>query len=219
MENCAPPTEFRTFSDDGLDVSIVTLSKSEVESVRVIYLNVEPFYSEELGVHYRLNIFSHKSSRSLLITYLSNKKFGLRDEYAADGVAIKEEILVIQDHRTPPRRLKAEEGSEEREASGEPPPKFDNLEIEYEYTEEYTSTPDWVFSMGSDGRLHRKRIYGPFDSGFFPGDGHTMIGVRINATPYKVMPGKKVYRIKLVMHDGKERYMRIEVLTDIEPDI
>jgi len=216
MKNCAPPTEFRTFKDGGIGVSIVTLSKSHVQQARVIYIDVEPFESAELGFHYRLNIFSEKSARSLLVTYLPKRKMGLRDEYSPEGVDVREEIVVIHDYRTPPHRLKAQQEVKEREDAGLPPVEFDDLELEYEYTEEYKYTPDWVYSMSPDGRYHRKRILGYLDSGLMPGPGHTIMGVRIQATPYSVEPGKKVYRIKLVLHGGKELYRRIVVLTDID---
>lgn len=217
MRSCAPPTEFRTFSENGLGVSIVTLSKSQVEHVRMIYINVEPFYSDELRRdYYRFNIFSEKSSRSLIITYFPKNKRVLRDEYSSEGVDVKEEIVVIHDYRTPPHRLKAQQEAEERKALNEPPVEFDDLELEYEYTEEYKHTPDWVYSMSPDGRYHRKRILGYLDSGLMPGPGYTIMGVRIQATPYSVEPGKKVYRIKLVLHGGKELYRRIVVLTDID---
>jgi hypothetical protein len=123
----------------------------------------------------------------------------------------EEEEVIIQDYRTP---KKVEVDSVEVLPPKLPDPDFDLISIEYVYTDELPETPVRVISLGQDGRSFTRNV-NRFYTGFRVDDkGNVMVGVEVMATPYMVSPGETIYRVKLIMADGKRIKRKIVVLTD-----
>jgi hypothetical protein len=214
IRNIPSPVIFKSLSQDNEQDLLSVANKHQLRLGGQVHLELSPVLDSLKGEYYRFNIFSEiPAGPSFFISYYPKRtKTGYFDSSIGSDDQGWETVILDQ------RTVKPEEKDLPVDTV-----KRDMIPFEYEQGD-FQKLPQYVYSIDGNGKSYSSRV-NRFKTGFRVQmkedgvNGVTIVGTVLPVVPIKKEPGKAVYSVIVVMGDGRQIKRRIEVLTDLSPQM